>query len=68
MADTGGMSDVDAAHTPATDEQADHVSGHGHAPAGEPLGPVDLRAWAYAIAGGAVGLVVAVALFVARGS
>ncbi len=69
MSDTEGMSDVDAVPESATDDHADHVSGHGHAPAaGEPPGPVDLRGWAYAVMGGAVGLVVAVALFVARGN
>ncbi len=68
MRDTEGMSDVDAVSVSATDDQADDVSGHGDAPAAEPLGPVDLRAWAYALMGGAVGLVVVVALFIARGN
>lgn len=31
----------------------------------EPLGPPDLAAWAYAFAGGAVGVVVALALYIA---
>jgi len=35
--------------------------------ASEPLGPIDVTAWAYAIVGGAVGVVVALALLIARG-
>ncbi len=67
MTDTGVMSDADAAHVGATDGRDDHASGHGQTPVSEPLGPVDLTAWAYAIAGAAVGIVVALALLVARG-
>ena len=43
----------------------EHHSEHGQESAIEPLGPVDLMAWAYAIAGGAVGVIVALALWVA---
>jgi hypothetical protein len=39
--------------------------GHGHAQAGEPLGPIDLAAWVYAAGGALVGLVTAAALYVA---
>lgn len=63
MVDTGGMSGSD---TPpdATDT---HGDGHGHAV--EPtLGPIDWEAWAYAIAGTVLGALVALALYVARGS
>ena len=60
MSDTTSMPD---AHT----TNDDHDSGHGHAPAGEPLGPVDWIAWGYALVGALVGAMVAVALFVARG-
>ena len=67
MTDTGVMSDADAAHVSATDDNDDHASGHGQAPVSEPLGPVNLTAWAYTIAGAAVGVVVALALLVARG-
>ncbi len=67
MTDTGAMSDVDTAHPGTMDDHDEHASGHGHAPAGEPLGPVDVTAWAYAMAGSIVGLVVAAALFAARG-
>jgi hypothetical protein len=43
------------------------AAGHGHGPdeAGEPLGSIDVVAWAYAAAGAAIGLVTALALFVA---
>ena len=63
MPDTQGMSDLDTSHS-TTDA---HEDGHGHAPAGEPLGPVDLTAWAYALAGAALGALVIAALFIARG-
>ena len=37
--------------------------GHGHEASSEPLGPVDRRAWAAAIGGGALGIVVILALY-----
>jgi hypothetical protein len=49
------------------DDHDHHVSGDGHEPAGTPLGPVDVTTWAYAIAGSIAGLLVALALWVARG-
>ena len=58
------MSDTDSTHA-ATDA---HDDGHGHAPVDEPLGPVDLTAWAYAVGGAALGALVALALFIAGGS
>ena len=63
------MSDAETPHTgaAAADAHDDHGSGHGHEAAGEPLGPVDVTAWAYTLIGGAVGLLVALALFVAGG-
>ena len=63
------MSDAETIHTSTAraDAHDDHGSGHGHEPAGEPLGPVDVSAWAYTIVGGAVGLLVVLALFVAGG-
>ena len=64
MADTGAMSDADTTHASADA----HDDGHGHAPAGEPLGPIDFEAWAYAIGGAALGVLVALALFIARGA
>ena len=64
MADTGAMSDADTTHA-STDA---HDDGHAHAPAGEPLGPIDWETWAYAIAGAMLGALVALALFIARGS
>ncbi len=64
------MSDADAPHATTTDSHDSHDAhddGHGHERAGEQLGPVDVKAWAYAVGGGAVGLITAWALFVARG-
>jgi len=61
------MSDAETAHTTAAEAHDDHGSGHGHETASEPLGPIDFTAWAYAIVGGAVGVVVALALLIARG-
>lgn len=66
MTDTGVMSDAETTHVSTTDSHDDHGSGHGSAAAGEPLGPVDVTAWAYTVAGGAIGVVVVLALFVAR--
>jgi hypothetical protein len=62
MADTGAMSDAETAHS--TDPAAHDDTSH-HEPAGEPLGPVDVAKWGYAIAGGAVGVLVVVVLVVA---
>lgn len=63
MSDTQDMSDVDTSHSTTNAHEDDH----GHAPAGEPLGSIDLTAWAYALAGAALGALVIVALFIARG-
>jgi hypothetical protein len=63
MTDTGTMSDADTTHTTADGDQ----DAHGHAPTGELLGPVDWEAWAYALGGGVLGLLVALALLIARG-
>ena len=65
MADTGAMSDAETTDASTTDGHADP---HGHAPAGEPLGPLDLGSWAYAGAGAVLGLLVVLALFIARGA
>ncbi len=64
MTDTTGMSHRDATHASANDEPD---GGHGHAHAGEPLGPVDVTAWGYALAGSLLGVLVVLALLVARG-
>lgn len=61
------MSDLETAHA-AADDAHDEASGHGHEPPAEPLGPIDVTTWLYAIGGGAVGVVVALALFAAGGS
>lgn len=66
MADTGTMTHADPAHAPNTDAE-DGVHGHGHGPIGEPLGPVDLAAWAYAGAGALLGVLVVLALVFAGG-
>jgi hypothetical protein len=54
-------------HHAAGDHDPGMAGGHGngHGDAAEPLGPPDLVAWAYAVAGGVVGLVTALALYVA---
>lgn len=62
------MSDADPTHAPAGGAHDDHGSGHGAHEPSEPLGPIDVAAWGYAIAGGAVGVVVALALYVAGGA
>jgi hypothetical protein len=67
------MSDVDtgpAAHVVAEDGHGDahgHDAGHGsgHDDPGDPLGPLDLAAWGFAIAGGLLGLVTAMGLYMA---
>ena len=64
MPDTGAMSDADTTDTTATDA---HDDGHGHAPTAEPLGPVDVTGWGYAIAGAVMGVLVVVALYIAGG-
>ena len=55
------MSDAD------THASTDIDDGHGHAPTGEPLGEVDVEAWAYALGGAVLGGLVALALFIAGG-
>jgi hypothetical protein len=61
------MSDADNTHVSAHHPHDEPASGHGHTPAAEPLGPVDVTAWSYSLVGAAVGAIVALALFVARG-
>lgn len=61
MVDTEAMSDTD--HAPTSRADDDHSTVHGTA--SEPLGEPDLQAWAAALLGGGVGLLVALALFVA---
>lgn len=58
------MSDAETAPSTAPDTHDD--AGH-HEPAGEPLGPVDVAKWGYAIAGGAVGILVVLVMFAASG-
>lgn len=65
MVDTGAMSDADPETTSHADVSDGHDADHGHQSAGDPLGPVDTATWGYAIAGGAIGIFVAVVLFVA---
>jgi len=59
------MSDAETASATATDTHDEPASGHGHEPPAEPLGPINVRSWAYAIGGGAIGVLVALALFAA---
>jgi hypothetical protein len=61
------MSDVDTGHMSA-DGHDHHAPGDDHEPPGTtPLGPVDVTTWTYAISGSIAGLLVALALWVARG-
>ena len=62
------MSDAETAHPETTELDAHDDHGAGHDRAGEPLGPVDLTTWAYALAGGAVGVLVVLAMLVATGA
>ncbi len=64
MPDTQAMPDADTTHT-STDA---HDDGHGHASESEPLGPVDVTLWAYALSGAVLGVLVVLALFIARGA
>jgi hypothetical protein len=61
---TDGSHD-DATHRSGASSGSGH--GHGHDEAGERLGPVDVVAWTYAAGGAAIGVVTALALFVASG-
>ena len=73
MADTAAMSMADhgIAHSatgpdaPVDDAGHGPSHGHGHEEPSEPLGPVDLVGWGYALGGGAIGLVTALALYAA---
>jgi hypothetical protein len=56
---------ADHHHAPTHDEHVEGADGHGDD--GEPLGPLDVRAWAMAGLGVVMGLVVAGALLVAGG-
>ena len=72
MADTTDMSEHDGAPARQDHDVVDggHAGGHGggHESQGEPLGPVDLTAWAYALAGACLGLLTAAGLYLARGA
>lgn len=59
----------DAEITPATRSEPHdtHDAGHGHESSGERLGPVDIATWGYAVAGGAIGIVVVLVMFAAGG-
>lgn len=64
------MADADispASHPAPAHGSPAHGGGRGHDEHAheEPLGPLDLRAWAAALAGAAIAALVAVALFVA---
>ncbi len=61
------MADTETTHAAANDDAHGDDHGHGHESASEPLGPVDLTTWAYALAGSILALLVVVALVVARG-
>ncbi len=67
MSDTGSMSDTDTTHVSAAHDGDADTATHDHAPAGEPLGPVDVTTWAYAIGGSLVGVVLALAMLIAGG-
>ncbi|MEX1295301.1 MAG: hypothetical protein AB1Z67_03925 [Candidatus Limnocylindrales bacterium] len=57
------MSDAHTTH--AISEE--HDDGHGHGPTGDPLGPIDWETWVYAGAGALLGVLVVLALVIARG-
>ena len=59
------MPDADSTHASATAPADEHQAEHDHESSAEPLGAPDMGAWGMAIAGGAIGLIVALALFVA---
>jgi hypothetical protein len=64
------MSDAEVRSASQPDSQPGHGvddHAHGHEAGAEPLGSIDTATWAYAIGGGAIGLIVALVLFVARG-
>jgi hypothetical protein len=47
---------------------SDHEGEHGHPSSGAPLGPIDVAAWAYALVGSLLGVLVVLALYIASGS
>jgi hypothetical protein len=63
------MSHPEEGHDPgAHDAEAGHgthAAGHGADEADEPLGPIDVVAWAYTLAGAALGVVTVLTLYVA---
>lgn len=73
------MSDAEGDHVGPADPHVDPANGdvehhdthdaghggHGAAAQAEPLGPIDVRAWGYAVVGGGLGLLVAVVLYLA---
>jgi hypothetical protein len=64
--DALGASADDALDARAADaHDTGHSARHDHDEPGESLGPIDIVAWAYAVAGGAIGVVTAAALFAA---
>jgi hypothetical protein len=52
----------------AQDGHQDHPAGHGGVHPSAELGPVDIAAWSYALAGSLLGLFTVLALYVARGA
>ena len=61
------MSDAETTHATFDEAATGHETDHGHAPS-EPLGPVDVSAWAYALGGSLLGLLTVLALYIARGA
>ena len=72
------MSDADPGHVRPSDPHisdvhgsADHGDAHGAGHGGhgaaesDPLGPIDVAAWGYALVGAALGLLVVIVLYVA---
>ena len=60
------MSDADSSHAHAGSHAVDAPGGHDSDDHGaQPLGPIDLAAWAYALAGSALGLLVVIVLYLA---
>jgi len=67
MVDTGAMSETEAGHADETVDVHATDDGHHDAAEAEPLGPIDRQAWAAAIIGGSIGVVLVIVMLVTIG-